>query len=84
VKGARVQTDRLTPQQIRQVLQMRFGGDIHTNLRVIAGKLGVSHAAVIDCLARAEAASLLWPLSAAALTDEALERLLSPPHRVAL
>ena len=79
MKGARVQTDRLTPQQIRQVLQMHFGVDIYAraSVRVIAGKLNVSREAVQDCLTRAAAAGLLWPLASAALTDEALERLLS-------
>jgi hypothetical protein len=80
VKGARVQTDRLTPQQIRQVLQMHFDVDIYAraSVRVIAGKLNVSQGAVQDCLTRAADAGLLWPLASAALTDEALERLLSP------
>jgi hypothetical protein len=75
-----MQTDRLTPQQIRQILQMHFGVDIYArgSLRIIAGKLNVSREAVQDCLTRAADTGLLWPLEAEALTDEALEGLLSP------
>jgi hypothetical protein len=81
-----MQTDRLTAQQIRQVLQMHFGVDIYAraSVRVIAGKLNVSHRAVQDCLTKAADAGLLWPLAAATLTDEALERLVSPPRAVSL
>jgi hypothetical protein len=75
----KVQTDRLTPQQMRDVLHQHFCGHAHASTRVIAGKLTLSRSAVQDCLTRAAAVGLLWPLSPAGLTDEALERLLLPP-----
>jgi hypothetical protein len=86
VNGARMRTDRLTAQQIRQVLRLHFDVDVYAraSVRVIAGKLNVSQGAVQDCLTRAAAVGLLWPLASAALTDEALEMLLSPPRPVAL
>lgn len=86
MKSASMQTDRLTPQQIRQVLRLHFDCDIYAraSVRVIAGKLNVSQGAVQDCLTKAADAGLLWPLASAALTDEVLERLLAPPHGVAL
>ena len=74
--------DRLTPQQVRRVLDLRFYGDTQPTPRVIAGKLNVSRDAVQDCLVRAAQARLIWPLASAELTDEALARLLLPRRSV--
>lgn len=60
------------------MLNLCFGGDHQPTARVIAGKLGINRNAVQDCLERAAAARLLWPLASAGLTDEAQEKLLLP------
>lgn len=48
--------------------------------RAIARSLKISPATVSDCLSRAKAAGLSWPL-AAAMSDTALEQALYPPPR---
>jgi transposase len=66
--------ERLPMRKIRDVLRLSAGG---LSKRKIAASLGLSATAAGDCLRRARAAGIAWPL-AADVTDAVLERLLYP------
>jgi len=67
--------ERLPMRKIRDVLRLEAGG---MSKRQIAASLSVSKTTVRNCLRRAEAVGLAWPLSDE-LTDEVLEGRLYPP-----
>jgi len=71
---------RLPMRKIRDVLRLSAAG---MSKRKIAASLGVSATAAGECIRRARCAGLAWPLPEE-LSDEALERRLFPPLRVAL
>lgn len=68
-------SERLSMRRIRELLRLKYENGLPG--RTIATSLGLSKAAVNDCLQRAKAAGLSWPLSAE-LTDTALGRQLFP------
>lgn len=67
---------RLSMRKIREILRLRFEADL--SRRQIAVSVGCSRAAVADCLTRAAAAGLAWPLPAG-LNEAALQARLYPP-----
>ena len=67
--------ERLPMRKIRDVLRLSAGG---MSNRKIAASLGISPTAAGDCLRRARAAGLGWPLPED-ISDEALESRLYPP-----
>jgi hypothetical protein len=69
--------ERLPMRKIRDVLRLKAGG---SSKRKIAASLGISPAAVGECIRRARRACLSWPLPAS-LDDETLESRLYPPRR---
>jgi len=62
--------------KIREILRLRF--DCGRSYQQIAKSIGMSSSTAYDCLRRAKAAHLSWPLSCE-LTDEQLEITLYPP-----
>jgi transposase len=66
--------ERLPMRKIRDVLRLSASG---LSKRKIAASLGLSATAAGECIQRARAAGIAWPL-AADTTDAALERLLYP------
>ena len=67
--------ERLPMRKIRDVLRLKADG---MSKRQIAASLSVSKTTVRNCLRRAGAVGLAWPL-ADELTDEVLEARLYPP-----
>jgi transposase len=67
--------ERLPMRNIREVLRLAAGG---MSNRLIAASLSVSKTTIRNCLLRAVAADLAWPLSDD-LTDAVLEERLYPP-----
>lgn len=67
---------RLSMRKTREILRLHHTADLSN--RGIARSLGVSPATVSDCLCRARAAGLNWPLPEA-LDDGNLEQALYPP-----
>ena len=67
--------ERLPMRKIRDVLRLRATG---LSKRQVAASLSVSKTTVLNCLRRAEAVGLGWPLPDD-LTDEVLEARLYPP-----
>lgn len=61
--------------KIREVLRLSAAG---LSARQIAGSVGVARSTVAECLKRAAAAGVSWPLPAG-LTEDELERRLYPP-----
>ena len=70
---------RLPMRKIRDVLRLTAAG---MSSRKIAASLVVGATTVVDCLQRARAAGVSWPLLDD-LSDEALERRLYPPSALA-
>lgn len=70
-----------TMRQIRQVLRLKFEEGL--SLRATARSLAMPFTTVAECLQRAHAAGLSWPLPDD-LDDEALERRLYRVTRVAV
>ena len=64
---------RISMRKIREVLRLRF--ECELSHRAIASSIGVSQSTVGDCLNRAKAAQVSWPLDPE-LTDEFLEKIL--------
>jgi hypothetical protein len=71
--------ERLPRRKLRDVLRLRAEG---MSKRKIAASLSIGATAAADTVRRARRAGLSWPLPEE-LSDEALERLLYPPPRVA-
>ena len=66
---------RLSMRKIREVLRLRLG--LNRSIREVAQSISASSSTVWECLARAEAAGLGWPLDDD-LDDTRLENLLYP------
>ena len=66
--------ERLPMRKIRDVLRLKAGG---MSKRQIAASLSVGSTTVLNCLLRAKAVGVAWPLSDD-LTDEVLESRLYP------
>jgi len=64
--------------KIREILRFAANG---LSARQIAASVGIARSTVAECLRRAEAAQIVWPLPDA-LDDGALERRLYPPSAV--
>ena len=67
---------RLSMRKTREILRLHH--IVALSNRAIARSLKLSPATVSDCLARARAAGVRWPLPAT-MTDTALEQVLYPP-----
>lgn len=67
---------RLTMRKTREILRLRWGQGLAG--RQVARSCKISPSTVVDCLGRAKAAGLSWPLPGD-LDDGALEALLYPP-----
>lgn len=67
---------RLSMRRIKEILKLRWGDQL--SQRSVGRSVGVSPATVSDCLGRAKAVGLSWPLDDK-LDDAALEALLYPP-----
>ena len=68
---------RLSMRHVTEVLRLKW--DQGLSDRKIAQSLGISRPTVAEYVRRAQAAGLLWPLSAT-LDETAVERLLFPSH----
>lgn len=64
--------------KIREILRLRF--NCECSYQEIAKSIGISSSTANDCVSRAKAACLSWPLSPE-LTDEQLEMALYPPSQ---
>src|SRR5215207_3605994 len=71
----RMPAERTTRRQVREVLQLKFGGGVPT--REIARRIGVAASTVRTTIKRFQAAGLNWPLPED-MTDAALEARLFP------
>lgn len=65
--------ERLSMRKIHEILRLSWG--VQRSLRAVSQTLGIGKSTVSDCLKRAQAAGLSWPL-AADLDEGRLERLL--------
>ena len=68
---------RLSMRKLRDILRLHFAASLSN--RAIARAIGVSASTVSDCLARARAADVGWPLPEA-LSDTALDEALYGPR----
>jgi transposase len=68
----------LSMRKIREILRMRF--ECQCSYQAIATSIGISSSTASDCVNRAKAANLNWPLSSD-LTDEQLDLYLYPPAK---
>jgi transposase len=71
--------ERLSMRKIREILRLRWEQAL-THRQIIAS-CKVGHGTIVECVRRARAAGLGWPLPEA-LTDTELEALLFPPPQV--
>lgn len=69
--------ERLSMRKTREVLRLAAAGQSD---RIIATGLGIARSTVAECLARAQAAGLSWPLPPEC-SDAELEARLFPPPR---
>jgi hypothetical protein len=76
-RGSPMAYTRLSMRKLRDILRLHFVAAL-TN-RAIARAIGVSPSTVSDCLARARAADVGWPLPEA-LSDAALDEALYGPR----
>jgi len=71
----------LSMRKIKEVLRLKFDGK--QSNRNIAASCSISRSTVADCLLRAKAAGLSWPLPDD-LSETALDQLLFPPRKIPL
>ncbi len=69
--------ERLSMRKIHEILRLSWGAQV--SLRAVSKTLGIGKSTVSDCLKRAPAAGLSWPLPAD-LDEGRLERLLYAPE----
>ena len=75
-----MQRNRLSMRKIREILRLKW--ECHCSYHLIAKSVGVSSSTASECVRRANAASLSWPLPDD-MDDEQLNGLLYPPiHRL--
>jgi len=73
--------ERLSMRKIRELLRLKF--DLGLSIHKIAVSLSIARSTVTECLRRAAAAQISWPLPHD-LRDDALEALLYPKKLIAV